>query len=128
MFKFGRKNDPPKPVPPPEEVRTRESPSVWAVTLGQVFRTPGNLPTGDYVYQVVAIRDGLRSSPKIARAATHVDGSAVSLTIVRGGDYSERSPDSYVIMRENKEIAEIQAAPDLHTDFLDTGEDLKEDQ
>lgn len=127
MFGLFKKQRLARPVPPPESIRTRESPSVWDVTLGLVARLPGHLPAGDFFYQVIAIRDGVESPPQITPAAAHIDGSAISLTIQRGGEWDEPAPDRYRILRENKVIAEVVAAKQgLFTDYLDVGEDLLE--
>lgn len=125
MFGFGKREKSIRPVPPPEDIRVRESPSIWAVNLGTVTRFPGHLPEGEFFYQAIAIRDGVESPPQIAHARTHVNGSAMALTITKGGDFREPPPDKYRILRENKVIAEVAASQELFTDYLDVGEDLR---
>lgn len=123
----------PKVFPQPEEIKTTVSPSVWAVQLGLVGRIPGSLPEGEYIYQVISVFDGGESGSQITYPVrTHMDGSAVILHIQRGGAYDAPRPLRYRILRESKVIAEINASTDgeydLFTDYLDMGEDLKDER
>jgi hypothetical protein len=126
---FSKKPAPKKVFPRPADVKTKVSPDVWAVSLGLVARIPGSLPEGNFIYQVVSVFDGGESSPFVTfPVTTHIEGSAVVITVQRGRG---PRPLKYRILRENKMIAEIDASEgehELFTDYLDTGEDLKDER